>query len=242
MRFPSISMLISRHRNPVFSPSDRNTFFFFVSPDSPNAVISFWDYDAVGEREEIGDAVLSFHRLLYSGDISPSEIISLPIVTHKPKTAPVRGCVDLRYGLVSRRPPLPAAELLARAASQQLSPFSSYLQRMIRFLQVQSRSHLCTHNSFCSGVFPSPHTLHFFFLRNTTPRRFFTSIEMRGHLSSTIAKRKPCRAWCSCGVPNLDAGFRPLGCCGHGRCSLREIAWNCPSCQRSSCAKIPASM
>jgi hypothetical protein len=140
MRFPSISMLISRHRNPVFSPSDRNTFFFFVSPDSPNVVISFWDYDAVGEREEIGHAVLSFHRLLYSGDICPSEIISLPIVTHKPKTAPVRGYVDLRYGLVSRRPPLPAAELLARAASQQLSPFSSYLQRMIRFLQVQSRS------------------------------------------------------------------------------------------------------
>ncbi len=155
MRFPSISVLISRHRNPVFSPSDGNTFFLFVSPDSPDVTVSFWDYDAVGECEEIGRATLSFHRLLYSGDSSPSEIISLPIVIQKPKTAPIRGYVDLRYGLVLRRPPLPAAELLARATSQQLSSFSSYLQRMILFLQVHDWSHRACTSAHKTLSFPA---------------------------------------------------------------------------------------
>ena len=141
-RIATLILLTSLCRNPVFFPSDRNTFFFFgVSQtlgsltSSPSVTISFWDYDSVGAREEIGQVNMSFDRLLLSGERCPSDIISLPIVIHKPKTSPIRGYVDLRYGLVSVAPPLPAAELLSRAPVHP-HPFSHYLQRRIRFLQV----------------------------------------------------------------------------------------------------------
>jgi hypothetical protein len=158
IRFPFISMLTSRYRNPTFSPSDRNTFFLFVRPESPDVTISFFDHDSIGEPEEIGHAIISFHRLLDSGDSFPSDIISLPIVIQKPKTARIRGQVDLRYGLVCRSPPLPAAELLARATPRQLPPFSSFLQRMVRFLQVLKLLHrVYTTLSFLDCA-PSIHT------------------------------------------------------------------------------------
>jgi hypothetical protein len=132
-------------RNPSFLPSDRNTFFFYLKESGPTFVIKFYDHDAVG-HEKIGRVHLSFASI---GDRCPSDIISLPIVIKKPKTSPIRGYVDLRYGLVSLVPPLPSAELLARHSSQPLSPFSQFLQRMVRFLQVDLshaslRRHHCT--------------------------------------------------------------------------------------------------
>lgn len=130
-----VSLTFTR-RNPSFSPSDRNTFFFYLKQSGPIFVISFWDHDAVGPPEEIGHVHLSLDMLLSSGNRCPSDMISLPIVIKKPKTSPIRGYVDLRYGLVSLVPPLPSAELLARHSSQPLSPFSQFLQRMVRFLQV----------------------------------------------------------------------------------------------------------
>ncbi len=117
-------------------PSDRNTFFFYLKQSGPTFVISFWDHDAVGPPEEIGHVHISLDMLLSSGDRCPSDMISLPIVIKSPKTSPIRGYVDLRYGLVSLVPPLPIAELLARQSSKPLSPFSQFLQRVVRFLQV----------------------------------------------------------------------------------------------------------
>jgi hypothetical protein len=135
--FPPLSALISPRRNPVFFPSDRNTFFFFLTPLSPPVfTVSFWDHDSVGARDEIGQVKISFDKLPLCGGRCPSDIVSLPIIIHKPKTSPIRGYVDFRYGLVCLTPPVPATELLSRASAQQLSPFSHYLQRRIRFLQV----------------------------------------------------------------------------------------------------------
>lgn len=167
--WPVVTLLC---RNPVFFPSDRNMFFLFVNQSSSPAyvTISFWDHD-VGGREEIGQIHLSYDMLLVSGDRCPSDIISLPIVL-KSKASLPRGCVDLRYGLVSLAPPLPAAELLSR---HQPSPFSIYLQRRIRFLQVRE-SFLTSRSSFviCAAISPSPPPPHsptppsHFFFRNTT--------------------------------------------------------------------------
>lgn len=89
-------------------------------------------------------------------DRCPSGIVSLPIIIHKPKLAPVRGFVDLRYGLVSVAPPLPAAGLLAPASAQQQSPFIQYLQRRIRFLQVAiSHNTFSTYTTFSEPFDPS---------------------------------------------------------------------------------------
>lgn len=144
--FSSFLRLTPACRNPIFFPSDRNTFFFFLDPSltsTPTRTFSFWDHDSVGARDEIGQVTMSFHMLPLCGDRCPSGIISLPIIIHKPKLSPVRGFVDLRYGLVSVAPPLPASELLSPASSQQQSPFIQYLQRRIRFLQVAM-----SHNTF----------------------------------------------------------------------------------------------
>ena len=197
---PTVFLLTSPCRNPVFFPSDRNTFFFFgvsapasTLTSSPSVTISFWDYDSVGAREEIGQVNMSFDRLLLSGERCPSDIISLPIVIHKPKTSPIRGYVDLRYGLVSVAPPLPAAELLSRAPVHP-HPFSHYLQRRIRFLQVTTShraSSPCFIYLFCLlTLIPTP-----CFLRNTTPRHSFQFMRMRGQLLSAIHTRPACRAW-----------------------------------------------
>jgi hypothetical protein len=120
----------------VFFPSDGNIFFLYINQEDPNVTLSFWDYDAGGAPEEIGRASLSFLMLSESAESLPRHPISVPIIIDKPKTPHVRGFLEFRYGLVSRTPPHPAAELAKPGSSLQTSLFSQFLQRMVRFFQV----------------------------------------------------------------------------------------------------------